>query len=428
MKSQELAKLGLPDSPGVYFFKKGTEILYVGKATSLRSRVKSYFSHDLARTRGPLIVGMIEKADTVDFQKTDSVLEALILEANLIKKHRPEANTMEKDGKSWNYVAITKEKFPRITLIRGRELQAMINKGTADIGGAKARYEFGPFPHGLSLIEAMKIVRRIFPYRDMKCIPKEDQKNQAGKPCFNRQIGLCPGVCTGEISVADYAKQVNHIRLFFEGRKKALVRSLQKEMKASAKNLEFEKAAEIRAKIHALNHIRDVSLIKREKTEVAAGMRIEAYDIAHTAGKSAVGVMTVVEDGEAKKADYRLFNIRGDFKGSDTDALKEVLRRRLNHPEWQYPNLIAIDGGIGQINAAKQVLGELSDERLKNIPLVSVVKDDSHKADYFLGDLELAKKHKTEIILANSESHRFAISRHRTLRGKSVFTGAKRKR
>ena len=427
MISQELAKFDLPDSPGVYFFKKGADILYVGKATSLRSRVRSYFSRDLASTRGPLIVGMIEKADSVDFQKTDSVLEALILEANLIKKHRPEANTMEKDGKSWNYVAITKEKFPRVTLIRGKELHAMMQAGTADIGGAKVKYEFGPFPHGLSLIEAMKIVRRIFPYRDMKCVPREDQKNQAGKPCFNRQIGLCPGVCTGEISAADYAKQINHIRLFFEGRKKALVRSLEKEMKGYAKNLEFEKAAELRSKIYALGHIRDVSLIKREKTEASVGMRIEAYDIAHTAGKSAVGVMTVIEDGEAKKSDYRLFNIKGDFKGSDTDALKEVLRRRFNHPEWHYPNLIAIDGGIGQLNAAKQVLTGLSDDTLKNIPLVSIVKDDRHKADHFLGDIALAEKYKTEIILANSESHRFAIKNHRKIRGRSVFTGGAKK-
>ncbi len=420
MKSQELSRFDLPDAPGVYFFKKGGETLYVGKATRLRDRVRSYFSSDLISARGPLIVEMAAAADSVEFSQTDSVLEALILEANLIKRLKPAYNTMQKDDKSWNYVAITKEKFPRIAVIRGKDLQSMMLQGKAEVGGAKIRYEFGPFPHGLSLIEAMKIVRRIFPYRDLKCVPKEDQKGQAGKPCFNRQIGLCPGVCTGEISAADYAKQVAHIRLFFEGKKQALIRSLEKEMKSLAKAREFEKAAEAKRKIFALGHIRDVSLIKRERTEAhaPAGIRIEAYDIAHTSGSSTVGVMTVVEDGEAKKVDYRMFRIRGDFKGSDTDALKEVLRRRFGHPEWQFPHLIAIDGGTAQLNAAKSVLSESPFDAIRNIPVVSVVKDDRHKADHFLGDEALAAKHQAEIILANSESHRFAVKYHRNLRGR----------
>ena len=427
MKSQELAQYKLPDAPGVYFFKKGSQTLYVGKATSLRSRVRSYFSTSLPFARNPLVVQMVEAADSIEFQKTDSVLEALILEANLIKKYKPSANTMEKDDKSWNYIVITKEKFPRVAVIRGKDLQNMMLAGKAEVGGMKIKYEFGPFPQGLALQEAMKIVRRIFPYRDMKCVPKENQKNMAGKPCFNRQIGLCPGVCTGEISAAEYANQIAHIRLFFQGKKKALIRSLEKEMKMLAKNLEFEKAAEVRRKIYALGHIQDVSLIKRERTEVnsSADMRIEAYDIAHTSGTFAFGVMTVVADGEAQKSSYRAFRIRGDFKGSDTDALKEVLRRRLNHSEWQFPRLIVIDGGITQMNAAKSVLAESPEEAIRNISLVSVVKNDRHKPDHFLGDLVLAEKHKNEIILANSESHRFAQKHHKALRGRKLFTGGK---
>ncbi len=183
----------LPDSPGVYFFKKEGVILYVGKATSLRDRVKSYFSKDLATTRGPLIVSLIEKADSIDFEKTDSVLEALILEANLIKKYRPEHNTMEKDDKSWNYVVITKERWPRVETIRGKNLYDMIEQGKAEIGGVKIAHSFGPFTQGLSLREALKIVRRIFPYRDSRCIPYNERLNPSPstlnptpKPCFKK--------------------------------------------------------------------------------------------------------------------------------------------------------------------------------------------------------------------------------------------------
>ena len=122
MKRGDLKKFRLPDQPGVYLFKKGRKILYIGKAASLRDRVRSYFSPDLAEGRGTHIVGMVAEATTLSHQKTDSVLEALILEANLIKKHRPQFNTDQKDNKSWNYVVITKEDFPRVLLVRGREL------------------------------------------------------------------------------------------------------------------------------------------------------------------------------------------------------------------------------------------------------------------------------------------------------------------
>ena len=123
MNSQTLGKLNLPDAPGVYFWKKGNETLYIGRATSLRDRVKSYFSNDLLATRGPLVADMVFKADTVDFTVTDSVLEAIILEANLIKRHQPYFNTKEKSNKSFNYVVITDEDFPCVLLERGRNLK-----------------------------------------------------------------------------------------------------------------------------------------------------------------------------------------------------------------------------------------------------------------------------------------------------------------
>ena len=280
----------LPDTPGVYFFMgENKELLYIGKATSLKDRVKSYFSQDIAVTRGPKIVAMMEKMVDVKWQTTDSVLEALLLEAQLIKKHQPPYNTDEKDDKSFYFVIITKEAFPRVLLVRGRDLEKK-----RDI---KIKYTFGPFPQGGSLKEALRIVRKIFPFRD-SCKPF-DVKTGVSKPCFNAQLGLCPGVCSGSVDASDYAKTIRNIKLFFEGRKSVIVRTLQKEMGEYAKALEFEKAQQIKRTFFALSHIYDVSLLKKEVMDVSASLdifRIEAYDVAHLSGKDVVGVMTVLED------------------------------------------------------------------------------------------------------------------------------------
>lgn len=417
----------MPENPGVYLFRKGLDILYIGKATSLRSRVRSYFSNDLLSTRGPLLVSMVREADSIIFKETDSVLEALILEANLIKKHKPIYNSKEKDDKSWNYVVLTREHFPRVLLMRGREL---FNPDFLKTKRIAVKTVFGPFPYGLELREALKIIRRIFPYRDDKCIPAEVQlaakRGRSEKiqltafhprPCFNRQIGLCPGVCTGEISVLEYNNEIRKIALFFRGKKSELIRLLKKEMTKAADEHHFEKAGEIKRRIFSLQHIRDVALMKREvrlAESESAVFRIEAYDIAHTSGKMTAGVMTVVENGEAKKPDYRMFRIRGEFNGSDSDALKEVLRRRFRHSEWPLPKIIVLDGGIVQFNAAREVLA--SEPALSSIQIVSVVKNERHEPDHFLGNAEIVNQKKSDFLLANSEAHRFALKYHRKLR------------
>ena len=183
MERINLSKFKLPDSPGVYFFKKGRAVLYIGKATSLRDRVRSYFASDIVSTRGESIARMVNEATSVAHKKTDSVLEALILEANLIKSHQPPYNAISKDNKSFNYVVITKEDFPRVMTMRGRELGELnLKPNTSNLKAV-----FGPFPQGSVLREALKIVRKIFPFSD-NCRPNQ------GKSCFNAQIGLCPGV------------------------------------------------------------------------------------------------------------------------------------------------------------------------------------------------------------------------------------------
>jgi excinuclease UvrABC nuclease subunit len=285
----------------------------------------------------------------------------------------------------------------------------------------KYKYIFGPFPHGAQLKEAMKIIRRIFPFSDDKCTPN------SGRPCFNRQIGLCPGVCTGEISKTEYAEQIKNLKLFFEGKKKALIKNLEKQMKGYAKLQEFEKAGYISKTIFALNHIQDIALLKSENkimSESAGGQvgntdhefRIEAYDVAHSSGKHVVGVMVVIEDGEPKKSDYRKFKIKLNPGVNDTAALKEILRRRLGHLEWPMPDLIVVDGAQAQVNAAQEVLKE----RGLTIELVSVVKDERHKPRGIMGNEKVATENKTAIVLANSEAHRFAVSYHRNRRDRIV--------
>lgn len=411
MKSTDLKQFNLPDAPGVYYFLgKNKKILYVGKATSLKDRVKSYFARDILMTRGPKIQKMLEDAVRVEYQQTDSVLEAMILEANEIKRLQPPANSRDKDDKSYNFVVITDEEFPRVLFERGRNLGLQASEARK-LGSYQA--VFGPFPHSGELKEALRIIRKIFPFRDEKC--KIPPAGGSARPCFNAQLGLCPGPCAGWISKKDYKKIIGHIKLFFEGKKPKLVSSLEKEMQTLAKKYEFEKADEVKRKLFALDHIQDIALIKSDieasQAKKLGSYRIEAYDIAHLSGKDVVGVMTVVEDGEVAKSQYRKFKIKLD-KNDDTKNLREVLERRLNHSEWRLPELIVVDGGVGQMNAAKSVLKE----RGLDIEIVSVIKDDRHKAREIMGLKD--KTHEKAIILANAEAHRFAIGYHRKLRGK----------
>ena len=323
MKKSDLQKNNPPSHPGVYYFLgkkktgsiKGREILYIGKAGSLRDRVRSYFSKDIFESRSPAIAHMVESADAIYFTETDSVLEALILEAQLIKKYQPTFNVREKDDRSFNYVAITNEVFPRVLIVRQREI--LMKKFQAE-----TKYLFGPFPHSGALRDALALVRKIFRFRDV-CPPySELEDKKKARPCFNRQIKLCSGVCTGEVSQKDYGKTIQNIRLFFEGKKTTLLRELEKEMLDSAKKQEFERAGEIKRTIFALNHIQDISLIKDDIKVVGLTQlfRIEGYDVAHIQGSDTVGVMTVVEDGEVKKSEYRKFKIKQDTGGNDVAA------------------------------------------------------------------------------------------------------------
>lgn len=394
----------LPSDPGVYFFYgKQKEILYVGRATNLRSRVTSYFQGDMMEKRGPIIDRLISKIADIKFEQTDSVLESVILEANLIKKYQPDYNTKEKSNKSFSYLVITDEDYPRLLIKRQRDiLEGNIKE--------KVKYSFGPFPSRAILEEALKIIRKIFPFYQKK-------NSYAEKSPFYKQIGLSP---KKGIEKKEYRKNILNIKLFFEGKKGQIINKLEKQMKELAKEMNFEEAASIRNKISSLKHIKDMSLIKEEKfhsTEGEEDLRIEAYDISHTSGKNVVGAMAVVLGDCPEKSEYRKFKIKS-FEGVDDGrALKEVLERRFSHPEWPFPDIIVGDGGKIQKNVIDEFLKE--NGLSKNIKSVSCLKGPDHKVKAMLGPKSLIEKYKKEFLLANSEVHRYVLDYHKNLRGNS---------
>ncbi|MEX0931257.1 MAG: GIY-YIG nuclease family protein [Candidatus Paceibacterota bacterium] len=398
---QDLKKVALPDTPGVYFFMLGKEVLYVGKATSLKDRVRSYFGKDLIETRGIRLVDMVSKADSVTFEKTDSVLEALILEAYYIKKLQPYYNAKEKDNKSFNYVVITKEEFPLVLQIRGRELATKFPKD-------QIHKVYGPFTSGTTLREALKIIRKIFPYFDKKCLPNPKRIT------LNHQLGLCPV----EISATEYKKTVRNITYFFEGKKKLLLSTLERDMKMYAKKEQFEEAGVVQSQLYALKHIRDVSLLKdsflKDATDEKA-LRIEAFDVAHMAGENVVGVMTVVEGGDSLQQEYKKFIIKGGTGNNDVAGLKEILTRRFKHEEWGLPDVVVVDGGVAQLRIGEKIVSEFFGEHDRP-SVVGVVKDEFHRPKKLIGDKVIAKAYERDILLANNEAHRFAIAFHRKKR------------
>ncbi len=410
MTKESLKKKKLSDSPGVYFFlgsKK--EILYIGKATSLKNRVHSYFTPDIATKRSKLIEQMVLEAKTVDVTQTDSVLEALILECNLIRTHKPKYNSISKDDKSYNHLVITNETFPRVLVVRGKDL--LLKFGEDEI-----LYHFGPFTSGMLFREALKIVRKLFKFYDTNIeVGKEKSKIARGTIDFNKQIGLYPT----ENNAKEYSKTIRFVRLFFEGKKKQIITELEKDMMICARKELFEEADVIKRKIFALQHIQDIALIKDESKHYTdeRRIRIEAYDIAHMGGKDMVGVMTVVEGGETQHHEYRKFKIQSVERSNDTGALKEVLTRRLAHTEWKMPQIIVVDGSTAQKNVAEHVLTKMN----MVIPVVAVVKDDRHKPIRLIAAKKLLAAYENDILLANAESHRFALQYHQKKRNKRAL-------
>lgn len=431
----------LPDNPGVYFYSdaKG-KLLYVGKATSLKRRVGSYFT----KAHDNRIAEMVAQIARIDYIETPTVIEALVLEANKIKALKPKYNILQRDDKSFLYLVITNEDYPRPLLMRGLDLQKLdVNPFDAELS-VKAKKKFlavyGPYTSGPSLKRALEYLRRIIPWTD--CQPPSVTGRK--RPCFYRHIRKCPGVCTGEISKKDYRKIIKRLMLFFEGNKSRLVKQLEKDMNAASKARDYEAAAGYRNDIYALNHIQDVAFITKEDVELPFSKtkpetiidldgRIEAYDISNISGTSAVGVMTVFEEGQPAKSKYRKFKIRTVVGANDVGMMEEVMRRRLRRAEqypnaWPLPEVLIIDGGKPQVNRVQEILDELQ----LDVPVIGIAKGFDRKQDRLVFDrknLELARAAamgKEVFQKVRDEAHRFAVKYHRQVRSKT--SGTKRKK
>jgi len=378
----------LPKSPGVYIFKGvGGEVLYIGKAASLKDRVRSYFSSSSEKVRM-----LLEESKKIDFIKTDSVLEALVKEANLIKTHWPKFNVREKDDRSFVYIIIPSFKidpFPSPLIIRKKEIQKYPLKDIKI---------FGPYQSWSVVKKFLYLIRRIFPYCD---------KPNQGKPCFYYQLGLCAGACIGKIKKEDYQKIIKNLILFLEGKKNKCLESLKK----------FNPE-----KLELFKQIEDSSLLTFQDLEKDSltPLKIEGYDISHFSGKAVYGSMVVFKNKLPLKEDYRIFKIKEAKPKDDIGAIKEVIRRRFNHKEWVFPDLILIDGGPAQVNAVKQILDELK----ISIPIIGIAKG---KAGDRLIIKGVNKKLRELISLSKplfqqirDEAHRFALkfSRKRLIKDK----------
>lgn len=421
-----LDKSQLVRKPGVYQFKDNVgKIIYVGKAIDLYHRVASYFSgfHDQK------VKSLVEKIASVETIIVESELEALILEANLIKKYLPSFNVRLTDDKDYLYIGIsgggsaTKEDFPKILTVRRQDLKHV-------------KKFFGPFPSAKTVKNTLKLLRRVFPW----CTNPPGVRNKNSRACFYYHIGLCPGACVGLISEDDYNKIIRRFSKFLEGKKQELVEELSLEMAEKAKQQKFEEANELKKIIIGINYLtqpnrvplylenpnfleqeskQSLNNLKDDLNLLTLPIRIEAYDVSNISGKDATGSLVVLTNGEIDKSQYRKFRIRITGKPNDVAMHKEMLKRRLNHPEWKSADLILVDGGRGQVKAYQEILSISN----LNIPVFGLAKRMEWLYPPQGEAVRLPKRSLSLRLLqkVRDEAHRFAISYHRKLHDKMVL-------
>ncbi len=416
MNLEKVKKLKIPISPGCYkFLNKKGEIIYIGKASNLKSRVFSYWQKSTNHT--PAKYSMLKQVNKILLIETDSEIEALLLEANLIKKHQPPYNIVLRDDKRYVYIKVsTEDEWPRIFMTRQI---------------ARTGKYFGPFTSVESVRVTLKTIRRIWPFRSCANLPK--------KTCLYFRIGKCPGMCEAKITKQEYRKIIKQIILFLSGKKQIVVKEMSKAIK---KEKNDEKINILKYQLLNLNKVLAntsiVSLGDKYATDVielakVLGLkkipkRIEGYDISNIFAKQATGSMVVFKAGEPDKNQYRKFKIKNEEEqAGDVGMLKQILERRFKN-DWPLPDLIIVDGGKAQLNVVSRVLKKAS----LGITVMSVSKGDglrSAKAPdkiFFPGEKEplelpLASPALHIIKRVRDEAHRFAISYHRQLRNKKKF-------
>lgn len=411
-----------PEKPGVYLMRdKDGNIIYVGKAKLLKRRVLSYFRH--SNFASPRLRKLVDTICDISTIRTESEVEALILENRLIKLYQPFFNVDLKMNERYAYIKITAEKFPRIVVTRHKQ-----DDGSVYVG---------PYVRVSEVRELLRLIERYLPLRNCTAdIKKQDRE----RPCMRHALGRCLAPCSGNCSEAEYRDRVADVMMLLQGHGAELVEKLRARMDRAASNLIFEEAARIRDTIKAIwrvsrqrNNIPDIPSGEENYWQTLNDMqkifklnvlpwRIDGFDISHTAGNQTVGVVVVFEQGYPNVSLYRRFNIKTVEGIDDFRSMKETLTRRYKHcldGDEPMPQLILIDGGPVQLEFALAALAELN---ITNIPAISLAKE--FEEVYLPNIQEPIRLDKTNPVLrllqhVRDESHRYAITSHRNIRGKN---------
>lgn len=410
--------LKLPEVPGVYIFWKEKTPIYIGKSVNLKSRLNSYLNLNLGvKTRQ-----MLMETNSVTYIEVTSDLESLLLEAYLIKKHKPKYNIVLKDDKHALYIVITKEKFPRVLSTRkvmdnDKQLLAI----------------FGPFPNSNNVKVILKMLRKVFPYSDHKI---------GKKPCLYSHLGLCNPCPNVALENKEYLKNIKNIKLVLS-RKFSIVRNtLEKEMNKLSTLQKYEEAKIIRDKMKVLDYITQekintqefltnpnmaedirteeinslITLITRYSLHVTNLHRIECYDVSHLSGVATSASMVVLLDGECENKAYRHFRIKQKNGQSDYNSMSEVAKRRIKYLDtWGKPDLIIVDGGLGQVNTFN------AEFKKSNILVVGIAKHPDRLVFPDGTKVKLVGSALNIVSRIRNEAHRFARRYHHLLISKSLL-------
>ncbi len=423
----------LPETSGCYIYRNlAGEIIYVGKAINLKKRVSQYFQRDDAL--GPKTKILVSQIASIETKTVNSEIEALILESSLIKKYHPKYNSQLRDNKSYLYICISKSKIPIIFTAHSSNLPQ-----NADI--------YGPFPDASSVKSLLKTIRRIFPYRSQETHPKTK--------CLYCHLGLCPGPSPDP---KRYHQNIIKIKKILNGHFKSLFLSLNREMKIASKSENYENALILKNQINSLNYIvsgwqslknlyADINLPEDKQSQAIESLettlkpylnikninRIECFDISQMGFNYFVGSMVVWQNGEIDKNEYKKFKIKNKFnkviarsdatwQSNDPLMMKEVVYRRLRHPEWGIPDLIVVDGGKPQVSAVDNVIASKAKQSIPLIGLAKRIETIVIKNGDSWVEMNLPPKSQALLLLMKlrDEAHRFANKYRQELIRKSL--------
>lgn len=423
-----------PTGPGLYFMKDAEEkVLYIGKGKNLRARVSSYFQPgaNLAETRGPWIAEMLSRVADVDYLETAGEAEAILQEARLIKDIHPPYNTDLKDSKTFPYLEITtREDFPGVYITRSPNPRSRL---------------FGPFTAVRDLRQVLGILQKIFLFRTCTLeIRSEDPKRRFFRPCLLYHIRQCTAPCADKVSREDYRRQIRDLIRFLGSKRSSYIEGLRRRMQEASRRQDFEEAARLRDRIRLLENLDKRGTVEehvqpevffQDPTEALEKLQhllksphpiriIEGFDIAHLAGRETVGAMVQFIDGKPFKEGYRRFRIKSAGFSDDFASIAEVISRRYKHAlagEELWPDLVLIDGGLGQLHAAEEALRTMG-APMPNLAAIAKRQE----LIYLPGRAEPVRLSAVSPVrkllqYVRDEAHRFAQHYHHILRRKKML-------